>query len=204
MRAQGRGHGVRLRVRMPRARGIYILSVNAGAYTAQVPLVVRPPKPSKVLVVLPAFAWTAGARTDDDGDGNPDTLGAGSDRVRVARVLSGLPPLGAEAQLMLHLDSAVLPYDVTTDVALARGDGPKLADASGLILAGREDGLPAALGAKLRRYVEGGGRVASFATRSLRRPAHLRGDVLSARGPLRRSDVFAARSRARRPTRPRT
>lgn len=189
---RGSGSGVRLRLHVPGPAGLYRLTVHAGPSTAAVPLVVRPVRRRNVLVVLPAFAWAGNARVDDNGDGTPDVLGHGATSVRLDRPLTS-PSLRAETRLLAHLDGAAEPYDITTDVALARHHGPGLARAHGVMFAGREDWLPGELAARLRRFVEGGGRVASFATQSLRRPALLHGDVLAARGGLRDRDIFAAR-----------
>ena len=92
-----------------------------------------------MLVVLPVTTWQGLNPVDDDGDGRPDTLSAGLP-VRLARpyVKDGIPPQirRHEALLLAQLDRKGRRYDLTTDVALARGEGPKLGGHRGVIIAG--------------------------------------------------------------------
>ena len=125
-----------------------------------------------VLVVLPAITWQGRNPVDDDGDGMPNTL----DNLvpsRIARPFAGdgLPEGFADgvAPLLVHLDRTHHRYDITTDLALLRGHGPKLEGHKGILLAGDERWLPAGLQSRLRRFVEQGGRVASLGIDSLRR-----------------------------------
>jgi hypothetical protein len=84
---------------------------------------------------------------------------------------NGLPQDLVErvAPLLISLDRQRLRYDLTTDLALASGDGPQLEGHRGVILAGDERWLPGKVQRDLRTYVRRGGRVASFGTDSLRR-----------------------------------
>jgi len=53
-------------------------------------------------------------------------------------------------------------YDLTTDVALAAGKTPGIAGHNGVLLAGSQRWLTPKLNLQLRRFVAGGGTVASF------------------------------------------
>ena len=56
----------------------------------------------------------------------------------------GLPPgFADEAAFLAYLDKAHLPYDLTTDLALINGTGPKLAGHTGVVLAGQRAVDPA-------------------------------------------------------------
>ena len=172
-----------LRVRLPgRSAGLYELAIRSGAHRTQVPIVARASAGShNVLVVLPALTWQGQNPVDDNGGGFPDTL-AGGGPITLERPLAyGLPSdFGGEAALLAYLDHAGLPYDLTTDVALADGSGPKLAGHSGIVFAGPEVWLPAALAPELKSYVEQGGRVLSLGTGSLQRTAVVKEAVTGA------------------------
>jgi hypothetical protein len=71
------------------------------------------------------------------------------------------------------LDDERLPYDLTTDVSLARHDGPALGNAPGVAFAGSELWVTAELAQRLRRYVVDGGRVASFGADAFKRDVRL-------------------------------
>ena len=188
--------GTRFRVKLPeRAKtGVYVVRVRAGRRRAQWPLAVAglPQARSaagraRPLVVLPALSWQGANPVDDDLDGFPDTLESG--RVKLDRPLAGgrLPGgFGSEVSPLLRfLDREKLGYDLTTDVALAAGQGPSLGNAPGVAFAGSERWLPQALARRLRAYVEGGGRVASFGADALRRPVPLgRGSAGPSPAPL--------------------
>ena len=62
--------------------------------------------------------------------------------------------------LLRWLDRERLPYDLTTDLALARHEGPALGNAPGVAFAGSELWLPDELLKRLRDYVADGGRLA--------------------------------------------
>ncbi len=178
--------GGRFRVRIPdRAKtGVYVVRVRAAGRRAQWPLAVaglpqtrraaRRPRP---LVVLPALTWQGQNRVDDDLDGFPDTLDQRGGRVRLDREMQGgrLPRgFGSQVSPMLRfLDRERLGYDLTTDLALEAKQGPSLANAPGVAFAGSARWLPRDLQARLRSYVQQGGRLASFGADAFRRPVPL-------------------------------
>ncbi|HEV7459560.1 MAG TPA: N,N-dimethylformamidase beta subunit family domain-containing protein [Solirubrobacteraceae bacterium] len=181
--ARGKGAGTALRLTVPRqASGIDILTVRAGSFRAQAPLLVRGPAHHAVLLVVPAASWQAANPYDDDGNGVPNTLDRGGP-VGLDRPFagSGLPAgfSRQEAPLLAFLDGAGLRYDITTDVALARGGPPMLQGHRGAVLAGVPRWLPAAAAPQLSTWVDGGGRVLLFGTDALRRTAQLSGNQLS-------------------------
>lgn len=186
-RVEARGqHGVgapALRVRVPGGpSGLHVLEVDAAAAAGRAPAVARVPvpvqtgAPQRVLVVLPVMTWQGRNRVDEDGDGEPDLLDRG-DAVGLHRVLAGgaLPAgfVGTTAPLVAWLDHTHRRYDVTTDVALARGLGPRLAGHAGVLLAGDVRWLPADLQRALRRFVTAGGTLAAAGTDDLRRQVRL-------------------------------
>ena len=71
------------------------------------------------------------------------------------RVLPGLPAdlRAEEAPLLTFLDRAKIRYDLTTDLALALGNGPRATDRPAVLLAGPERWITVAYGRRLRRYV---------------------------------------------------
>jgi hypothetical protein len=135
-----------------------------------VPILVQATTKAKVLVVVPMLTWLAQVPVDDGSDGLPDTLDAGGP-VRWPRVMPGLPPslVSDVAPLLIFLDRAHVSYDLTSDLALMIGDGPRATDRPGVLLAGAERWVTPAYAQRLRRYVSDGGRLASIATDSLRR-----------------------------------
>jgi hypothetical protein len=169
--ARGRAGGTPLRLAAPAGRsGVYVLTLRTATAATRVPILVQSQRRAKLLVVVPMLSWLAGARVDDGTDGQPDTLERGGP-VRWPRVLPSLP---AELRrdvgpLLSFLDRSRVPYDLTSDLALALGDGPRASDRPGVLLAGAERWIPLAYGRRLRRYVLDGGRLASIATDSLRR-----------------------------------
>lgn len=202
--ARGRGEGARLRVRVPRGQsGVHVLTLatRRGGYRTTVPLVVRATKPRAVLVVLPALTWQGRNPVDDDGDGMPNVLDS-VPSVRATALLTrplanGMPAglLPGEGALLRFLDDNLLRYDLTTDVALAAGDGPPLGSYRGAVLAGDPRWITPQLRDKLRRWVRDGGRVWSPGVDALRRTVRLE------RGELRRpsapqpTDALGARPR---------
>jgi hypothetical protein len=205
-----RGTGTRpiLRVRMPRGDShAYLLQVATRTRRTRVPVAVqaRKPiagtaaKPRGVLVVLPMITWQGRNPVDDDGDGLPNTLDR---RVasRLGRVLvrDGLPEGFAvhEAPVLTFLDRSGRRYDLTTDVALSGGRGPKLEGHRGVLLPGDTRWITPALAERLRRFVRRGGTVVSLGTDSLRRRVRItpRGRLADPTGP-RTADLFGARLR---------
>jgi hypothetical protein len=193
--------GGRFRIRIPsRTRtGVYLVRVRAGNQRAVWPLAVAglPPKRargrSRPLVVLPALTWQGLNRIDDDADGFADRLPFAR-AVRLDRPFAGggVPArLDSEVSPLLRwLDRERLAYDLTTDLALARREGPALGNAPGVAFAGSELWLPEALMKRLRDYVADGGRVAAFGADSFRRTIELRGDTARNPSRPRRENAF--------------
>ncbi|HEX6459168.1 MAG TPA: N,N-dimethylformamidase beta subunit family domain-containing protein [Thermoleophilaceae bacterium] len=189
----GGGRGLSVRVPSSAASGVYLLRVQAGGHHATQPVVVQGRQRGKVLVVVPAIAWQGGNRVDDDGDGFANTLAAG-DSVQSERAFAhGLPPAGLVDRvdpLLRFLDRTKVPYEITSDLALAEGRGPQLAGRRGVMFVGDETWLTDKLDLALRSYVERGGRVASFGTDSFRRRVGLAGSQLVNPTPPERVNVF--------------
>ena len=210
-RKRGRGSRSRLvRFAAPGGKsGVYIFEVRSRGRKAAAPVVVQSTENRNVLVVLPATTWQGSNPVDDDGDGRPDTLSAGLP-VRIGRpfVKSGLPKQlpTQEALLLSQLDREGHRYDLTTDVALARKEGPTLSGHRGVILAGDTRWLDPRVSRSLRAFVRDGGTLFSAGTQSLRRTAALtpRGRAIEPTLPTAR-DLFGARLRAvERPDAPAT
>ena len=145
------------------------------------------------------MSWQGLNPVDDDLDGFADTLPEGRSVGLTRPFRSGGLPARFSAEvgpLLRFLDREGLAYDLTTDVSLARGEGPSLGNAPGVALAGSALWLPEPLMRRLRDEVEDGLRVASFGADALRRTVRLEGDRLS--DPSRR----AAGERVRRGERP--
>ena len=201
IRKRGRGSRTRLvRFAAPGGKsGLYIFEVRTRTRKAAAPVIVQSAENRDVLVVLPAMTWQGSNPVDDDGDGRPDTLGAGLP-VRIGRpfVKSGLPAQlpTQEALLLSQLDREGHRYDLTTDVALARNEGPTIAGHRGVILAGDTRWLDPRVSKALQGFVRGGGTLFSAGTQSLRRTAELtpRGRAIKPTLPTVR-DLFGARLR---------
>jgi N,N-dimethylformamidase beta subunit-like, C-terminal/FlgD Ig-like domain len=186
--------GGRFRIKIPSKTrtGVYVVRVRSGKERAVWPLAVAglPPKSARgrarPLVVLPALTWQGLNRMDDDADGFGDRLPFAR-AVRLDRPFAddGLPPRfqSEVSPLLRWLDREQLPYDLTTDIALARREGPALGNAPGVAFAGSELWAPEQLMDRLRDYVADGGRVAMFGAESFRRTIELSDD--SARNPSR-------------------
>jgi len=193
--ARGEGRGEVLAVRVPRdaATGLYLLRVQAAGHRALVPLVVRRHNVKGVLVVLPAITWQGLNQVDDDNNGFSNLLSAG-DSVKIDRPFAhGLPPAGLNEQvipLLRFLERERVPYELTTDLALARGTGPGIAGRPGVLFAGDETWLTDEFGLKLRDYVDKGGRVASFGTDAFRRLVSLGPGTLQDPTEPERANIF--------------
>ncbi|WP_445147898.1 FlgD immunoglobulin-like domain containing protein [Baekduia sp. Peel2402] len=129
-------------------------------------------KPHGVLVVLPYTTWQGRNPVDDDGDGAPNTLDLGGP-ARAVRVWAGdgLPQGFAdqEANVFRWMDGQGKRYDITTDLALLGGSGPRLTGHTGVLIPGDARWLPTKVRAALRAFVKAGGTVVSTGTDSLRR-----------------------------------
>ena len=184
----GRATGTPLRFTAPSgASGLFVLTLRAGRQGTRVPILVQSQRRARLLVVVPSLSWEGRAKVDDDGDGQPDTLDAGGP-VQWPRVLPELPAdlRSEEAPLLTFLDRAKIRYDLTSDLALALGNGPRATDRPAVLLAGPERWITVAYGRRLRRYVEDGGRLATIATGSLRRGVALLTRAQGASGQLAR------------------
>ena len=107
----------------------------------------------------------------------------------------GLPATFADqtAPLLVFLDRARIRYDLTSDIALARSRDPRATDREGVVLAGSLRWVPRTLARRLRRYVEDGGRLASFGTESLRRGVRVGTNRLTRPTQPTPTDPFGAR-----------
>jgi hypothetical protein len=191
-----------IHVRMPRHRaGLYTLTVHAGTQSAAVPLVASQAGAAaahaRVLVVLPMLTWMGNTPVDDTGDGIPDTL-RGGDPASLARpMVDGLPAgFDGDATLLRYLTAQHLSYQLTTDVALAEGVGPSLADRGGVVLTEGENFLPEGLESTLRGFVRAGGRVLALGTGSFSGVSHISGFPAAPHAGAPRStpaDPFGAR-----------
>ena len=180
--------------------GLYLFEVRTRTRRTATPLVVQSQQERDVLVVLPATTWQGLNPVDDDGDGRPDTLPAGLPVRVLARpyVKDGIPPQirRHEALLLAQLDREGRRYDLTTDVALARGEGPTLRGHRGVIIAGDARWLDGRVARSLRSFVRDGGRLLTVGTSSLRRSVTLTpgGRATAPTLPTPR-DLFGARLR---------
>ncbi len=200
-----------LRVRMPddARSGVYVVRVRARGRNASWPLVVAglPPKgvPAdrpRPLVVLPAISWQGVNPFDSDLDGFADTL-LDSGSIPADRPYAGgkLPAalVRQSEPLLRFLDRARLAYDLTTDLSLARGEGPALGNAPGIAVGGSAIWLPRRLRDRLLAEVTDEGKaVAVFGGESLRRSVALTGDRLRFPSPPRPDDLFGERIRSER------
>jgi hypothetical protein len=182
-----------LRIPAPRGTsGLCFLELQAGKSSTSVPFLVQAKERTDLLVVVPTITWLGTDPVDDPPllDGIPDTLDrAGGDRVRWPRVFAaedGLPP-GLKrdvAPLLRFLDRQSIRYDITSDLDLALSENPRASDRKGVLLAGSERWVTRPLGRRLRRYVEDGGRVATFGAGTLRRGVTLRTNGVETAGEL--------------------
>jgi FlgD Ig-like domain len=203
---RGERIGGRFRIHIPRdARtGLHLVRVRAGRHHAVWPLAVaglpqtkRAAQRPRPLAVLPAISWQGLNPVDDDLDGFADTLLQGAP-VGLDRPFrdGGLPPrFRAEvAPLLLYLDRERLPYDLTTDLSLARGEGPALGNAPGVAFAGSALWLPEELLRRLRDEVSDGLRLASFGSDAFRRAVKVSGERLADPTPPRRVNALGERT----------
>jgi hypothetical protein len=191
----------RFRIRIPSKTrtGVYMVRVRSGRDRAVWPLAVAglPPRSARSrarpLVVLPALTWQGLNRVDDDADGFGDRLPFAR-AVRLDRPFAGggLPKHFTEeiSPLLRWLDRERLAYDLTTDLALARREGPALGNAPGVAFAGSELWVPEQLMERLRDYAADGGRVAVFGADSFKRTVDLQDDTARNPSRPRRANAF--------------
>jgi hypothetical protein len=151
--------------------GLYLLELRSGEDTTAVPVLVQSRRRARMLVVVPALTWVGTDEVDQDADGVPNTLEAGT-AVNWPRVFAGGLPedlTDRVAPLLVFLDRAGVRYDLTSDLDLALSRGPRATDRPGVLLAGAQRWVSRPYARRLRRYVLDGGRLASFGVESLRR-----------------------------------
>ena len=198
----GQRIGGRFRVSIPgdTRTGVYLVRVRAGRHRGVWPLAVaglpqskRAAERPRPLVVLPAITWQGLNPVDDDLDGFADTLSAGGP-ASLDRPFrdGGLPPgfRSQAAPLLRYLEREGLAYDLTTDVSLARGEGPALGNAPGVAFAGSALWLTEPLLRRLRKQASDGLSVASFGADAFHRSVGLEGERLIDPSPRRRTDAF--------------
>jgi hypothetical protein len=192
---RGRGRAPAINIPLPRraASGVYLVAVSSPSGATVAPLAVQGRRRGRVLLVLPAITWQGLNPVDDDADGFPDTLESASAVPLTRPFASARVPAGLNGEigpLLRFLARSKLAYDLTTDVALARGTGPQLGNRPGVVFAGSERWFTEPLDARLRRYVERGGRVASFGSDSFRRTVVLSGTQLSDPSPAQEANAL--------------
>jgi hypothetical protein len=203
-RDRRRGRPLRVRIPGDARTGVYLARVRARGRRAVWPLAVagRPPKRTanrpRPLVVLPTVTWQGLNDWDSDLDGFGDTLETARS-VPAERPFArrGLPPRFTTevSPLVRFLDRERLAYDLTTDLALARREGPSLGNAPGVAMAGTSIWLPRTVRDRLRDEVEQNGlKVVSFGRESLRRTVALVGERLQDASPPRPDDLFGERT----------
>jgi len=203
----GKRRGGALRVRIPSraTTGVYLVRVRARGRRAVWPVAVAGtplarrallrPRP---LVVLPTITWQGENPVDSDLDGFADTL----DNVRslpAERLFDkGRLPrrfVREVSPLLRYLDRERLAYDLTTDLSLARREGPAVGNAPGVAIAGTAQWLPRRVRDGLLTEVEDNGlKVVSFGSESLRRTVATVNDELRDPSPPRPDDLFGERT----------
>jgi flagellar hook assembly protein FlgD len=177
--------------------GVYLLEARSGDATTAVPFAVQAPNASPILVVLPAITWFGASPVDDDRDGLPNTLATGGPAAWPRLIAGGLPPGLADqiAPLLVFLDRQGIDYDLTTDLALEQDPATLTDGVSGVLLPGPLRWITPQVAQRLRRYVSGGGRLASFGADTLRRGVTVRGDELERPTQPTADDPFGAELR---------
>lgn len=185
-------------IHAPRGKSaLYLFEARSAGRTAVAPIAVTAVPVRPVLVVLPFMTWQGRNPVDDDGDGAPNVLDRGLP-ARTSRVLAGGRLSRGfremEGPLLAYLTSHGRAFDITTDVALARGRGPKLAGHRGVLVPGDARWLPRTLQLALRGFVRAGGTLMTTGTDSLRREVTLSPDgVLSHPTPPAETNLFGSR-----------
>jgi hypothetical protein len=193
--ASGESTQAGLSVHLPAGRpGLYKLVLRSSAGTTTVPIVASGAPRARALVVLPALTWQGLNPVDDTGDGLPNTL-AKDGPINLDRPLVYPPAAGIadEAGLLAYLDASHRSYELTTDLGLSSGVGPRLASHSVVVLAGSERWLPSSEMAALRSYARAGGHVLSLGVDSLRRGVTVAGKRALDPTPPAATDAFGAR-----------
>jgi hypothetical protein len=192
---RGRGRAPALDIRLPRraATGVYLVGITSPSGATVAPIAVQGRRRGRVLLVLPAITWQGLNPVDDDADGFPDTLDSAPAVPLTRPFASGHIPAGLNSEirpLLRFLARSHLAYDITTDLALARGHGPQLDHRPGVVFAGSERWFTEPLDKRLRSYVENGGRVAAFGSDSFRRTVVLTSTQLSDPSPAQETNAL--------------
>lgn len=193
-RSRGKSRKPYLQPQVPKGpSGLHVFEVRAGDRTAQATVLTQSAKEEPVLVVIPATSLIGAQLVDDDGDGAPDTLVRGVS-VQTARVPVD-PALSKDmseriAPLLLALDRKHRRYDLTTDLALARGQGPTLKGHKGVVLAGTASFVDAKLQRRLVAWVKRGGRLWVAEPESLRRSVNVTANAVTDPTQPSRLDPF--------------
>lgn len=172
-RRRGESREALLRPKVPNGpSGLHILELRTKDRTTQATVLTQSSEAQKILVVIPQTSLVGAMQVDDDGDGAPDTLDRGVS-VQTARVPVS-PELPADmteniAPLLVALDRKERRYDLTTDLALARDQGPGLKGHDGIVLAGTAKYVDSKLQRQLVNWVRRGGRLWITEPDSLRR-----------------------------------
>jgi hypothetical protein len=180
----------------PRGKsGLFVFEARTRTKRTQVPVAIDDARNQRVLVVVPATTWQGRNPVDDDGDGLPNVLDLGTP-VRLERVFAEGLPRGFEQNegaLFAHLHRQGYRYDLTTDVGLATGRGPKLAGHGGVLIAGDAVWLTEDVRRELRAFVARGGTLASLGTGALRGEVRQTARRLLDPTPVGPTDLFGAR-----------
>jgi FlgD Ig-like domain len=163
VRSRGVSQRAYLRPKVPSGTsGLYRFDLRTKDRSATSVILTQSRTPQPVLIVIPQTSLVGSALVDDDGDGAPDTLARGV-AVQTGRVPTN-PELPADladhiAPLLVSLDRKDRRYDLTTDLALARGVGPKLRGHEGVVLAGKAEFVDRGVQRQLSTWVQRGGRL---------------------------------------------
>ncbi|HWI21798.1 MAG TPA: N,N-dimethylformamidase beta subunit family domain-containing protein [Baekduia sp.] len=204
----GRANRPLLTLKIPRANaGLYVLEARTSSHSARAPFVVNGTRrnggtaeaPRGVLVVAPTLSWQGRNPVDDDGDGAPNLLDFGGPAIatrdgRLRPFAGDGLPIGLndnEVPLFRWLDASHS-YDVATDLQL-QSDPRLLRGYRGVILASAARWLTPEQRGRLRRFVEGGGKLLSLGTGALRRTVQLDRDRLTRPSAPAATDLFGAR-----------
>jgi flagellar hook assembly protein FlgD len=205
-RDRRRGRTLRVGIPAGARTGVYLVRVRSRGRRAVWPLAVtglpqteRSRDRARPLVVLPAVTWQGVNPWDSDLDGFADTL-AGSRSVPAERPFAGggLPPGFASevSPLLRFLDRERMAYDLTTDLSLARREGPALGNAPGVAIAGSLTWVPRRVRDQLGDEVESNGLgVVAFGADSLKRTVALVDERLRDPSPPRPDNLFGERTR---------
>lgn len=140
-----------------------MLTLRVARHRYTTPFAVQGRRRQRVLVVLPDATWQARNRLEVNGDGYPDLLPEDAEvTLRRPYAGDGLPPgfAGDQSGVLRFLDRERFRYELTTDIALASRDVPRLDRYRGILYAGPPRFSPIRTQQRLRRYVQEGGRLA--------------------------------------------